>query len=1150
MRKSKKIVAAIFVFMFICITGVVLAAPTIQLDVTTDEDVATLTWTNNDSVSSYNYKEKRSVNGSDFKDLHEEESNEIKVLNVYPGTGDNITFNTADGQSVTIPKSASLKKWMEEPNRDDTRGYGRGLIKVTPVTVDNFNSNPTNYLNKDSSGKYNYDVVVFGTWDGFGSKDLNDSSLKVMKEYLSAGNSCVMGHDTILNGDRKINELRSYFNIKLAGLDNKKGTNGNVPSIYPSGRDDASGSATARVRLRTNNVFTTYPWHIGNAGQILTVPYCHCVGQVAYGSVEISFDEFDDITDQEGKGNWNYYLTVNNNCAMIQTGHSNCEATTDEEKIWANLLFYLGDIDTEQNTEDRDFRDINAPNAPIIGEKTLNGVNGTVEYTATDNGTKYDYYVEATERTTNAKTTSNTVTKTRITNVQKYVYIVDNKEGTEPQEGENGAITTTGTSLNYTLTDGPKTYLHIRAIDGAGNIGPVTHVLLHTNVPPQLKLAQNPTEWTNKDVTITATATDEDGRVVSIEKPDESVANSDTTTYVVGENNTYSFTATDNSGESTTEEIEITNIDKVDPRGEYVIVQPTEYTRAAVIHFVATDDLSGVAKIVLPDNSEIVLDVDRVLSEVTTYNVTEPGTYNFKVVDYAGNETVVEVPVVIKSDGLEVKYIDQVTKADIHDVVEKTGNVGDSYTTEQFEIEGYELVKVPDNAVGTFTMDKQTVTYEYRKLSKLITKHIDANTGNELIPDVEKTYKEGDEYTALPQDIAGCVLVESPSETTGVMGREDITKVFKYKKISGGLVVKYVDELSNEVLETKEYAGNENDVIRLEDMSFKGYILSREPEYDEVVLTVVPQEVRYYYKKIVEIEIVGKDEVTGEELYRKVETGTEGEKYKAEPQNIPGYMVNEDRIPDNVEGTYSRNAREVVFYYNQKAGGVRVRHIDIDTNDILDEEYKEGDIGDRYETKKNDYEKYVYVKVEGKVSGQMTKEEIEVNYYYKKKVGRVTVIYEDTEGNELLREVLEGKVDEMYNVEQKQFDGYKLKSVTGERQGTYTEEEKVVKFILERIKGKIVVKVVDEDGNELDRIEDEGYLGELFETDLPQIDGYYFDGEKHLKVEYREGETVILVEYKKVERPELPETGDEIYLALLVGIVSLITLKLKFAKKV
>ena len=452
MIKKNINIIIIFIFIFICITGAVLAAASITLEVETNGDTATLTWENSDTVDVYNYSIERKRNLEEYKEIYNASAKPVKVLNVHPNIGDNISFTTHDGERVNITKSGSLKKWMEEATGSDINGYGRGLIEVTPVTIEDFNNNPNNYLSKDSSGEYKYDVIFFGTWDSNGSKDLTSSAVSATEKFIQAGKGAIFGHDTMGYIHTEFSKLAKYVNINIT--------------------DHYINNKTTSVKIAKNGVFTKYPWNIGDAGTTLTIPEAHDLGQEANGEIWMTFN------NNIETGNRNFYLTTYQNCAMIQTGHSNCEATSDEQKILANLIFYLADLDSELKYEDRDFKDVDAPNAPVIGNKTLSGVNGTVEYTATDNGTRYDYYVKALEKVNQIENTSNTVTKIRTTDVQKYRYVIDNNKDTEP---DSSSKTTTDTNLSYTLVDNSEIWLHIQSIDGAGNVSKTTHALLYDN---------------------------------------------------------------------------------------------------------------------------------------------------------------------------------------------------------------------------------------------------------------------------------------------------------------------------------------------------------------------------------------------------------------------------------------------------------------------------------------------------------------------------------------------------------------------------------------------------------------------------------------------------------------------------------------------
>ncbi|MGN1013287.1 MAG: ASCH domain-containing protein [Clostridia bacterium] len=121
----------------------------------------------------------------------------------------------------------------------------------------------------------------------------------------------------------------------------------------------------------------------------------------------------------------------------------------------------------------------------------------------------------------------------------------------------------------------------------------------------------------------------------------------------------------------------------------------------------------------------------------------------------------------------------------------------------------------------------------------------------------EDILKEGDTYEALAQNLGGYVLVEEPEAKTGIMEREDIVKTFKYKKISSGLVVKYVDKMTGELLDIVTYDGNEKDVINLEEKWFKYYVVYSRPDFTQIELKVELQEVIYCCVRSSEVPATG-----------------------------------------------------------------------------------------------------------------------------------------------------------------------------------------------------------------------------------------------------------------------------------------------------
>ena len=64
-----------------------------------------------------------------------------------------------------------------------------------------------------------------------------------------------------------------------------------------------------------------------------------------------------------------------------------------------------------------------------------------------------------------------------------------------------------------------------------------------------------------------------------------------------------------------------------------------------------------------------------------------------------------------------VEYIDIDTGEEIYETIETTQKVGNKYTTEQKEIDGYAFVKDTNNTSGTYVEGETKVIYYYRKMT-------------------------------------------------------------------------------------------------------------------------------------------------------------------------------------------------------------------------------------------------------------------------------------------------------------------------------------------------------------------------------------------------------------------------------------------------
>lgn len=349
---------------------------------------------------------------------------EVKVLQVYP-------HEDAKNQ---------LKTWLE------TNGYGKGIIKTDAVYIDDFNNNPEKYM-KNDKGNWKYDELFFGTWDGGGS-DLTIASTQIVEQYIKDGKGCIFfGHDTIYHAHPNMWQLRNYFNIAEYSS-----------SIIPK---------DSKVYISKKGLFTSYPWNIGEIGKELTIPITHSqFTHQAKGDIWLRFSGYEE-------NNQNFYLTTYNNCSMIQTGHSNGQATADEQKIIANLIFYCYQSSSETSVTDNSAIDTTAPDKPSV---TKSGNNYSLS--SKDNGTTYKHKIEAYNINDKSKLldTSNVTSSTITSGFKGYRYIYDNSADTK-LTGINGTAIINGI-IPY---DGRYGYLHVTATDNAGNMSETATITVNQN---------------------------------------------------------------------------------------------------------------------------------------------------------------------------------------------------------------------------------------------------------------------------------------------------------------------------------------------------------------------------------------------------------------------------------------------------------------------------------------------------------------------------------------------------------------------------------------------------------------------------------------------------------------------------------------------
>ncbi|WP_069998205.1 PA14 domain-containing protein [Cellulosilyticum sp. I15G10I2] len=357
-----------------------------------EENAIELKWNAPSTSNFYNYTVyRKQENTNTFQsissiniDAYKEAGKKVKVLNLHPNKSG----------------AASLKTWMEN------NGYGKGVLSINPVKIDNFNSNPNQYHLDE------YDVIYVGHWDSNADEGFTEEALRRIKVFIESGKGFLVGHDTtaadILDKNNKFSlgstkEFRTLFNIKTG----YSASINNAATLVSNGKIDFAKKFNwggSEIEVAKTGALMNYPWVIKNP---LTIPYTHTAAQIAYGDVWFTFKNggaFSGRSDyptaqQVNGGAINFYLTTWNNTAIIQTGHSNGAATADEQKILANVLFYLAQKTMDTHLTDRAGQDTTPPTQPVVTGVQMNAEKKIhIDFTkAVDQGTTYIYKVKAEE---------------------------------------------------------------------------------------------------------------------------------------------------------------------------------------------------------------------------------------------------------------------------------------------------------------------------------------------------------------------------------------------------------------------------------------------------------------------------------------------------------------------------------------------------------------------------------------------------------------------------------------------------------------------------------------------------------------------------------------------------------------------------------
>ncbi len=334
-----------------------------------------------------------------------------------------------------------------------------------------------------------------------------------------------------------------------------------------------------------------------------------------------------------------------------------------------------------------------------------------------------------------------------------------------------------------------------------------------------------------------------------------------------------------------------------------------------------------------------------------------------------------------------------------------------NYKIGSIKINGQEQEFTPDSD-GTYTLPKlQNVTQDMNivvtfihKKGKVVVHHYIDGTTTQLVPDQEFEVNYGEVYET--NQITNKPEYEGasfPSNRFGIVDKDLIEVTYTYKiKIflimtevegKGGTITDGDKDFSEKVEYGKD---STKDIIVTPDEGYK----IEEIRINEKTQEFTPDSSgKYNLGKFTAVKehksVIAKFSEKGPDTSKI--TVRYVDKTTAKPldddvefENVVGEIVDFTKYRKTFEGytmveepRWQENTNVFTFYYKKNAR-VRVKYIDIGTNQIMDEVVKDGLVGDEFTAEEKQFDGYILTGAPYDRTVKMTEEEIVMEFYYKK----------------------------------------------------------------------------------------------------------------------------------------------------------------------
>lgn len=196
----------------------------------------------------------------------------------------------------------------------------------------------------------------------------------------------------------------------------------------------------------------------------------------------------------------------------------------------------------------------------------------------------------------------------------------------------------------------------------------------------------------------------------------------------------------------------------------------------------------------------------------TYYILTTVINNNDEKIEVKSNASTVTIEVKGVNTTYVVNYLEKGTNKELLNSKNGSGLVGDEITESYINIPNYKL-----NGEETIKLvldeENNIITFYYEKIkSSVNVKYLVEGTDIELETETIINGFVGETYTTSPKNIDNWELVSEPTNKNGILKEENESVIYYYKKVIGKLIIKYVDEEGNNLIDsdiTEEQTGTE-----------------------------------------------------------------------------------------------------------------------------------------------------------------------------------------------------------------------------------------------------------------------------------------------------------------------------------------------------